>query len=380
MSRSDFAIPFRARSLPFAHNGPTMVQEKPLSQPIPQAPTYTDLRRERLASLILSGPVFKSGGLIISDLPVEEGCSTDTQQTCLDDWLHMGAMLEKALGRQANDVRVYQYYLPIYFWILREVDRHNELVAKSGGTRRPFILGFCCPQGGGKTTMTSFLDILLRTAGKSVQIASLDDFYLTNAEQRQVAKRNPSNRLMQYRGMPGTHDLPLLNDTLDSLRRGEEVSIPKYDKTAFNGRGDRAPKKNWKDVSDSTDIVLFEGWCLGFEPIPEDIITDPDLFVVNKALKDFTSIYKRLDGIFIIEIQNMDWVFDWRLQAERGSRASGRPGLSDEQVKDFVSRFMPAYKHYTPNLYHRSKPLFPNHELHIEIDQMRRPVHRNSDF
>lgn len=47
----------------------------------------------------------------------------------------------------------------------------------------------------------------------------------------------------------------------------------------------------------------------------------------------------------------LQWVFKWRLQAEEGMRASGKPGMSDAQIADFVARFMPAYKAYLPVLY-----------------------------
>lgn len=340
----------------------------------------TERRRQHLTETIISGPVFKSAGLSISGLLVPNSCSTNIEETCLDDWLETGAILEEALGRQSNDTRVYQYYLPVYFWILRELAIHKARIAASpDSTHRPFILGFCCPQGGGKTTMTTFMQTLLRSVGHSVQIASLDDFYLTNAEQQKLAKRYPDNKMMQYRGMPGTHDLKLLNSTLDSLRHGHDVSIPKYDKTAFAGRGDRAPLSQWKHISETTDIVLLEGWCLGFEPVEEQILVNPDLSVVNEALSHFKDIYKRLDGLFLIEISNMDWVYEWRLQAERGSRAAGKAGLSDDEVIDFVSRFMPAYKQYSTPLYSRATPLIPMHELHIEIDEERRPVHRKTN-
>lgn len=45
------------------------------------------------------------------------------------------------------------------------------------------------------------------------------------------------------------------------------------------------------------------------------------------------------------------WVFKWRLQAEERMRASGKPGMTDAQIADFVARFMPAYKAYLPGLY-----------------------------
>lgn len=337
----------------------------------------TSSRRTQIRRLISLGPVFQTAGLTLASIEEEvAGCSTDPDSSCLDDWIIMGKILENALGNQSNDVRVYQYYLPIFFWILRELQIHQAHIIDDHLPRRPFILGFSCPQGGGKTTMTTFMQTLLQETGCKVRIASLDDFYVTNKEQRQIADQNPNNKLMEFRGMPGTHDLDLINATLDDLKNGRTVCIPKYDKSAFSGRGDRAPRERWENISQSTDVVLLEGWCMGFESVPEDQIIAPDLKVVNEALKDFASIYTRLDGLFIVEISNMDWVFDWRLQAERGTRASGRPSLTDEQVTDFVSRFMPAYKQYSPQLYTRPTPLLPKHELHIQIDSQRRPVRR----
>jgi D-glycerate 3-kinase len=36
-------------------------------------------------------------------------------------------------------------------------------------------------------------------------------------------------------------------------------------------------------------------------------------------------------------------------------RASGKTGMTDEQIADFVNRFMPAYKAYLPHLYQKVK-------------------------
>jgi len=47
----------------------------------------------------------------------------------------------------------------------------------------------------------------------------------------------------------------------------------------------------------------------------------------------------------------LQWVFAWRLQAEHRMRDSGKTGMTDEQVADFVSRYIPAYTAYLPGLY-----------------------------
>lgn len=56
----------------------------------------------------------------------------------------------------------------------------------------------------------------------------------------------------------------------------------------------------------------------------------------------------QVDAWVVVKVGDPEWVFNWRLQAEVEMRAAGKPGLTDEQVKDFVSRFMPAYKAYLP--------------------------------
>ncbi|KAK8641796.1 hypothetical protein V6N13_011169 [Hibiscus sabdariffa] len=52
-------------------------------------------------------------------------------------------------------------------------------------------------------------------------------------------------------------------------------------------------------------------------------------------------------------------VYHWHLQAEIAIRQAGKPGMTGEEVhgmhiivvKDFVSRYLPAYKAYLPTLY-----------------------------
>lgn len=71
----------------------------------------------------------------------------------------------------------------------------------------------------------------------------------------------------------------------------------------------------------------------------------------------------------------LQWVFGWRLQAEHQMRSKGKPGMTDEQVADFVSRYIPAYQAYLPGLYeHGPTTAQPDHTFIIEVDQNRAPV------
>ena len=70
---------------------------------------------------------------------------------------------------------------------------------------------------------------------------SIDDFYLTHLEQRALAAAHPENPYLEHRGYPGTHDVGLGTAVLRALRASADpVEIPRYDKSAHAGRGDRA--------------------------------------------------------------------------------------------------------------------------------------------
>jgi len=87
---------------------------------------------------------------------------------------------------------------------------------------------------------------------------------------------HPDNFLLGVRGNALTHDLDLGRQTLQGLRDLNQgggdtpgVRIPQYDKSAHEGRGDRLEEGSWPVVEAPLDVVLFEGWMLGFSPIAD---------------------------------------------------------------------------------------------------------------
>ncbi|CAN0601380.1 unnamed protein product, partial [Ectocarpus sp. 12 AP-2014] len=118
----------------------------------------------------------------------------------------------------------------------------------------PVVVGINAPQGCGKTTIVSEMQRMLEKAGHQCVVMSIDDFYLTGAEQDALAARFPTNPLLQVRGNAGTHDLALALRTIRALTRGDDgtsddcVRVPRYDKSARGGKGDRAPEGEWSVV------------------------------------------------------------------------------------------------------------------------------------
>ncbi|KAJ7962932.1 D-glycerate 3-kinase, chloroplastic [Quillaja saponaria] len=246
----------------------------------------------------------------------------------------------------------------------------------------PLVIGFSAPQGCGKTTLVFALDYLFQVTGRKSATVSIDDFYLTAEGQAKLREANPGNALLELRGNSGSHDLAFSVETLTALsnltKEGKKMKLPRYDKSAYNGRGDRADPATWPEVEGPLTTVLFEGWMLGFKPLPVEVVkaVDPQLETVNKNLEAYYDAWdKFIKAWIVIKIKDPNCVYQWRLQAEIAMREAGKPGMSDEEVKDFVSRYLPAYNAYLPTLYSEGpNGSDPDHLLVIEIDEGRNPI------
>lgn len=226
-------------------------------------------------------------------------------------------------------------------------------------TRRPIVVGLQAPQGAGKTTLVTHLLRRLEARGLRGAGVSIDDFYLTREEQLAVAAAHPGNPSLEHRGYPGTHDVDLGTRTLTALRSlgdGDVVHVPVYDKSAHGGRGDRAPQSEWREVRGPLDIVVVEGWMLGFSPIAESVITDTDLVAPNRALAAYASWYALVDQWIVLRAATPEFVLDWRVEAEERMKESGKPGLSRDAIEDYVRRFLPAYRAYATGMAAGQRP------------------------
>jgi len=230
----------------------------------------------------------------------------------------------------------------------------QRLGARSG---RPLVLGISGPQGGGKSTLAAGLVAALAGGGVRAISISIDDFYLTHQEQLALASRYPGNRYLAYRGYPGTHDVSLGTRTLDTLIAGLSTHIPSYDKAAHAGRGDRAPPDSFRGVSGPLDLLIFEGWMVGFSPAPAALLEDPALEAPNRMLADYAPWNQRLDALVLLVAEEERDIVAWRVDAERARREAGQGGLSDEDARDYIERFLPAYRLWVPGLLGRSEKL-----------------------
>ena len=211
---------------------------------------------------------------------------------------------------------------------------------------RPLVVGLQAPQGAGKTTLATYLLAELAARGLRGASVSIDDFYLTRDEQLRLSESHPGNPYLEHRGYPGTHDVELGATTLAALRRlgrSGAVRVPVYDKSQHGGRGDRAPESAWREVTGPLDLVMLEGWMLGFEPVPEAELPDPRLDPTNRALAAYDRWHRLLDAFVVLRAADPRFVLDWRVEDEERMKAQGVPGLSREGIEDYIRRFLPAY-------------------------------------
>jgi pantothenate kinase-related protein Tda10 len=210
----------------------------------------------------------------------------------------------------------------------------------------PFCIAIQGAQGSGKTTLAKHLQDHLETNLSNghaplVLILSLDDFYYVEPQSIQGTKR----------GNPGTHDMHLFQNTVKSLGITASscptptfpIKIPMYNKSTLT--------RTLKEIHRIPDIVIIEGWCIGFISVKGTFEYLPQPYMdllrsVNSELyMNYDSIWKmlRINMFVVLYPQSPSWVLSWRLEQEDKSN----PGLDPDQIKLLVDRCLPVYLYWT---------------------------------
>ena len=241
---------------------------------------------------------------------------------------------------------------------------------------KPLIIGINGSQGSGKSTLADYLCTRLseRYALRCVSL-SLDDFYLTKLERQQLATK--VHPLLETRGVPGTHDVPLALETLAKLVYGSgETLIPRFDKS----RDDRMPLEQCDSISGPVDIIIFEGWCVGAKAQTEEQLAEPLNSLeadqdsdgiwrntVNQALAgEYQTLFSLLDQLIMLQAPSFKSVFNWRLEQEEKLLASlGNANskqhqgiMSASQIGEFIAHYQRITEHSLGEMPDRANHLF----------------------
>jgi D-glycerate 3-kinase len=237
-----------------------------------------------------------------------------------------------------------KFYLPVVDWLASR--------REAGST---FLLGINGAQGTGKSTLADFVKLALETTvHKSVAVLSIDDFYMTKGQRQALA--NKIHPLLSVRGVPGTHDLVMLETCLRSLRElapGVSYCLPRFDKAS----DDRADESTWPTVTGPVDVIILEGWCVGSIAQPDTALAeplnvlererDPDgtwrRYVNDRLATDYAALFAELDALIFLRAPSFDAIYRWRLEQEQklaATRPSDTSGIMDErQIAEFIQYY-----------------------------------------
>lgn len=235
-------------------------------------------------------------------------------------------------------------YEPLAAWLRRRLAR-----------RKPFLLGVNGAQGTGKSTLAAYLALTLGESGhRNVATLSIDDFYLTKSERQQLSET--VHPLLVTRGVPGTHDIPMLTDclaTLRDLQPGESCRLPRFDKAA----DDRADGASWPTVPGPVDLVILEGWCVGSVAEPDaslevavnELEADGDAdgrwrrYINERLRTDYAAVFAELDALVFLQAPDFESILRWRVEQEQKLAASADATaggvMNLRQVAEFIQYF-----------------------------------------
>ncbi len=237
------------------------------------------------------------------------------------------------------------------------------------------IIGVNGAQGAGKTTFGQLLKVVLEQSyGLKVVQLSIDDLYLSRAERQQLSEE--VHPLLITRGVPGTHNVKLGEDTLDSLCAAgpkDLTLIPRFNKAL----DDPYPRANWDEFVGRPDVILFDGWFMGAVEQKETELLTPinDLernedpycvwrrFVNSQLKENYKSLFNRLDLLVMLKVPSFDKVYEWRsLQEEKlRIKTQGQKNLrvmSDEELIRFISHYERLTRHILSEMPSRADVLF----------------------
>ncbi|MEI8250356.1 MAG: hypothetical protein WCF98_04230 [Synechococcus sp. ELA057] len=259
--------------------------------------------------------------------------------------------------------------------------------ARRGDGRLPLI-ALNGPVGAGKSTLGRQLESLAQSRGLRLVVASIDDLYRPLSERRQRLAGNPFG---VSRVPPGSHDIPLLLESLERWRGGGELRLPRFDKTLCAGEGERG---GWR--RQPADALVLEGWLMGCQPLNSAVLaalpgpsaSQPACSALelsqaewswlphwNNELEAYRPLWRACDGLWLLRPLHWGLPRRWRFQAEARQRRRGGAWLQPDALAALVRSSLcslPPALYQDPLLQHwpeRSTQLFRRSGIDVSVTE-----------
>ena len=274
-------------------------------------------------------------------------CFVKVKKDCLK---FINSQETKADKFKNKEKMIKSFLIPLCFWINKKAEK-----------KRPYFIGLAGGQGTGKTTISSLIRIILTKYFKlNVFRISIDDFYKTRKERKNLSKR--VHPMLITRGVPGTHDINLMLNFFrkSKSKQFKRLKLPKFNKAL----DDRLDKKKWYDLKKRPQVIIFEGWCVGAKPEKDNTLKKTINSIekakdrkqiwrkyVNHQLKTkYRNLYSQLNCLIYLKAKNFSLLQKWRLKQERKLWVKSKV-KSKIMSRGDVINFMQTYQRITQNMF-----------------------------
>ena len=241
--------------------------------------------------------------------------------------------IQKTLKKITNQDLDIEYIQKNYLKILFKLKSKNKIMIAGS-------------QGSGKSSLSKLIKLYLeKFCYKSVVIISLDDFYLSKSQRTQLSKK--IHPLFLTRGVPGTHDLELMNKKIAQIFNKEfPIYLPIFDKVSDTR------KRTYKKVL-KADVIIFEGWCVGAHPVDQNYLQknfnniekqkDKNFIwrnSYNHYLNEYQKIFSQFNFFIYFQFNHWDHVLNWKYKQELELRDKKK----DLGLKKYLREFIQYYE------------------------------------
>ena len=241
--------------------------------------------------------------------------------------------IQKTLKKITNQDLDIEYIEKNYLKILFKLKSKNKIMIAGS-------------QGSGKSSLSKLIKLYLeKFCYKSVVIISMDDFYLSNNQRTQLSKN--IHPLFLTRGVPGTHDLELMNKKIKQILNKEfPIYLPIFDKVSDSR------KRTYKKIL-KADVVIFEGWCAGARPVHLNYLHEnfnnlekykDKNFIwrnsYNRYLNEYQKLFSKFNFFIYFQFNQWDHVLNWKYKQELELRDKKK----DLGLKKYLREFIQYYE------------------------------------
>ena len=251
-----------------------------------------------------------------------------------------------------------------FFDIVRDVYLPLSRIIMQRKKQQPLLVSINGAQGTGKSTMTTFLRRIIESDMRChVADLSLDDFYSIRENRMSLAKN--VHPLFATRGVPGTHDVALIEQVLDQLVNHQPCLIPRFNKAI----DDRDDESKWTEFNQPVEVILFEGWCNNSPLQDQQALQQPVNELernedaqgiwrqyVNQQLLDYKQrLFDHADMCVMLKAPDFECIYQWRSLQEQKLRTSSKHLedsllMNETQLARFIQHYERISRHTLAHL------------------------------